>query len=102
MFVLAAIAWKMLGGFDVREIVASFGKVATCSVLMAFSLAVVQIFRQPPEANLLSRCANLTEHLLFGFAVFFVAARILDSAELSLAMDLLLRRRTAPDMVPLS
>jgi putative peptidoglycan lipid II flippase len=102
MVVLGVVAWRLLGGFDVRGIFASFGKVAACGVLMAFALAVVQVFRQPPEANFLSRGANLVEHLMFGLFVFFAAARIVDSSELSLAIDLLLRRRPATEIVPLS
>lgn len=102
LLVLAAFAWRALGGFDLRGILASFVKVAICCAAMALALAVVQIFRQPPEPNFISRAANLGEHLLFGAAIFFAAARILDSSELSLAVDLLLRRRPATEVVALS
>jgi hypothetical protein len=61
----------------------------------------VQIYRLPPEPNIVSRVANLTEHLLFGLGIFFATARILDSSELSLAIDLLLRRHPPADMVAL-
>jgi len=101
MIALGAIAWKLLGGFDARGIVASFGKIAMCCVLMAFALAVVQIYRQPPEPNIVSRIANLAEHLFFGLAIFFAAARIFDATELTLAIDLLLRRHPPADMVAL-
>jgi putative peptidoglycan lipid II flippase len=98
---LGAVAWRMLGGFDVRGIVASLGKIALCCVVMALALAVVQIYRQPPEPSLISRIVNLAEHLFFGLAIFLGAARILDATELTLAIDLLLRRHPPAEIVAL-
>jgi putative peptidoglycan lipid II flippase len=102
LVVLGAFAWHALGGFDARGILASFGKVLVCCALMAFALYVVQVYRQPPEPSFIARAANLAEHLFFGLTVFLAAARILDSSELSLAVDLLLRRRAANEMVAVS
>jgi putative peptidoglycan lipid II flippase len=97
---LGILAWQLLGGFDVRGVVGSFFKVAACSAAMGLALAVVQIYRQPPEATFVSRASNLAEHLLFGVALFLALARIVDSEELSLALDLLLRRGSH-ELVPL-
>lgn len=100
MGALATLVWRALGGFDIRAIGQSFFKVAACSAAMGLALAVVQIYRAPPELSLISRATNLTEHLLFGAALFLALARIIDSEELRLATDLLLRR-TSRDLVPL-
>jgi putative peptidoglycan lipid II flippase len=99
-FVLAVIAWRLLNGFDLRGILLSFGKVTACSLAMAVALAVVQIYGSPPGPSLVSRVTILTEHLLFGTALFLALARIVDSEELHLAIDLLLRRRTR-ELIPL-
>ena len=99
-FALASIAWRMLRGFDVRGILFSGAKVTACSVAMAIALAVVQIYGPPPEPTLISRITVLAEHLLFGAALFLALARIVDSEELHLAIDLLFRRRTR-ELIPL-
>jgi putative peptidoglycan lipid II flippase len=99
-FELASIAWRMLRGFDVRGILFSGAKVTACSVAMAIALAVVQIYGPPPEPTLISRITVLAEHLLFGAALFLALARIVDSEELHLAIDLLFRRRTR-ELIPL-
>jgi putative peptidoglycan lipid II flippase len=98
--VLAVIAWRLLNGFDVRGILLSFGKVAACSGAMAIALAVVQIYSSPPAPTLAARATILVEHLLFGAALFLALARIVDSEELHLAIDLLLRRKTR-ELIPL-
>ena len=97
---LGITVWRLLGGFDVRGVLLSFVKVTACSAAMGLALAVVQIYRQPPEASFLSRASSLAEHLLFGVALFLALARIVDSEELSLAIDLLVRRKS-PELVPL-
>jgi putative peptidoglycan lipid II flippase len=97
---LATIVWRLLGGFDVRGVLVSFGKVAACSCAMAVALAVVQIYGSAPEPTLIARGTTLVEHLLFGAALFLALARIVDSEELHLAIDLLLRRKTR-ELIPL-
>jgi putative peptidoglycan lipid II flippase len=97
---LAAVACRILGGLGIREVLLSLVKVLVCSALMALALAAVQAFLEPPEPTIVSRVTNLVEHMFFGILVFFGAARLLDSAELQLAIDLLLRR-VRPDLVPL-
>jgi putative peptidoglycan lipid II flippase len=97
---LAVVVWRLLGGFDVRGILLSFGKVTACSAAMAVALAVVQLYRTPPGPSLMSRGTDLVEHLLFGAALFLALARIVDSEELHLAFDLLLRRQTR-ELIPL-
>ena len=97
---LGVVVWRMLGGFDVRGIAFSALKVLGCGVAMGVALAVVQIYRQPPEATFLSRSTNLVEHLLFGGFLFLMLARIVDSEELDLAIDILFRRK-ARELVPL-
>jgi hypothetical protein len=90
----------MLGGFDARRLLVSFAKVGSCAAVMALALAAVQVTRQPPEPTMLARVTNLGEHLLFGAVVFVLLARLVDSDELQLAIDLL-RRRRPRDLVPL-
>jgi putative peptidoglycan lipid II flippase len=91
---------RALGGFHLRPVVISLLKVGACSAVMAFALAAVQVTRTPPSPNTLARISNLGEHLLFGAFVFLALARLVDSEELHLAVDLLLRRRPR-DLVPL-
>jgi putative peptidoglycan lipid II flippase len=94
------VASRALGGFHLRTVVVSLLKVGACSAVMAFALAAVQITRTPPGPTTIARVANLGEHLLFGAFVFIALARVVDSEELHLAIDLLLRRRPR-DLVPL-
>ena len=95
-----AAAQRALGGFDLRPLVVTLLKVGACSVVMAFALAAVQVARTPPAPTFVARVANLGEHLFFGAFVFLALARLVDSAELQLATDLLLRRRPR-DLIPL-
>ena len=95
-----AVAWRVLGGFHLRTVVVSLLKVGACSAVMAFALAAVQVTRTPPSPTTLARVTNLGEHLLFGAFVFLALARLVDSEELQLATDLLLRRRNR-DLAPL-
>jgi putative peptidoglycan lipid II flippase len=99
-FAYVAVAWRALGGFHLMAVVVSLLKVGTCSAVMAFALAAVQLTRTPPSPSTLARVTNLGEHLLFGACVFLVLARLVDSEELELAANLLLRRRSR-DLVPL-
>jgi putative peptidoglycan lipid II flippase len=97
---LAIVVWRHVGGFDLRGVFVSFGKVTACSAAMAVALAVVQLYGSPPAPTLVARATNLIEHLLFGAALFLALARIIDSGELHLAMDLLLRRKSR-ELIPL-
>lgn len=97
---LGTVVWQLLGGFDVRGILLSFFKVLSCSAAMAVALAVVQIYRLPPEPTFIGRSTNLVEHLIFGGFLFLMLARIVDSEELDLAIDVLFRRK-ARELVPL-
>jgi len=97
---LSTVVWRLLGGFDLRGIVLAALKVLGCSAAMGLALAVVQIYRGPPEATFISRSTNLVEHMIFGGFLFLVLARIVDSEELDLAIDVLFRRR-ARELVPL-
>jgi putative peptidoglycan lipid II flippase len=94
------VAWRALGGFYLRTVTISLLKVGACSAVMAFALAAVQVTRTPPMPTTIARVTNLGEHLLFGAFVFLALARIVDSEELHLAIDLLLRRRPR-DLIPL-
>ncbi|HTD38300.1 MAG TPA: murein biosynthesis integral membrane protein MurJ [Candidatus Limnocylindrales bacterium] len=94
------VAWRALGGFPLKTVAISLLKVGACSAIMALALAAVQVTRTPPAPTMLARVTNLGEHLLFGAFVFVALARIVDSEELHLAIDLLLRRRPR-DLVPL-
>ncbi len=97
---LAVVVWRSLGGFDVRGVLWSLIKVTGCSAAMALVLVVVQVYGPQPTATLLSRATSLLEHLLLGTALFLALARIVDSDELHLAFDLLLRRKTR-ELIPL-
>ena len=97
---LGAVVWNLLGGFDLRGILLSLFKVLSCSAAMAVALAVVQIYRAPPEATFVGRSTNLIEHLIFGGFLFLMLARIVDSEELDLAIDILFRRK-GRELVPL-
>jgi putative peptidoglycan lipid II flippase len=97
---LAMVVWRLLGGFDLRGILLSFFKVLCCSAAMGVALAVVQIYRVPPDPTFIARATNLVEHLLFGGFLFLALARIVDSEELDLAIDVLFRRK-ARELVPL-
>jgi putative peptidoglycan lipid II flippase len=99
-FALAVVVWKIVQGFDVRGILLSALKILLCSVAMGIGLAVVQIYRVPPEPSFLARATNLVEHLLFGGFLFLILARIVDSEELDLAINVLFRRN-ARELVPL-
>jgi putative peptidoglycan lipid II flippase len=94
------VASRALGGFALRTVFVSLLKVSACSVVMALLLAAVQVTRTPPAPTMLARVTNLGEHLLFGAFVFVMLARLVDSEELHLAIDLLLRRRPR-DLIPL-
>jgi putative peptidoglycan lipid II flippase len=97
---LAAVAWRLLGGFDLRGILLSALKVAGCSIVMAVALGVVQEFRAPPGPAFVARATNLVEHLVFGGLLFLALARIVDSEELDLAIDVVFRR-TSRELIPL-
>jgi len=97
---LAMVVWRLLGGFDLRGILLSFFKVLCCSAAMGVALAVVQIYRVPPDPTFIARATNLVEHLLFGGFLFLALARIVDSEELDLAIDVLFRRK-GRELVPL-
>ncbi len=97
---LGVAVWRLIGGFDVRGILLSAFKVLCCSAAMAIALAVVQIYRVPPEPTFFARATNLAEHLIFGGFLFLMLARIVDSEELDLAIDILFRRK-ARELVPL-
>jgi putative peptidoglycan lipid II flippase len=98
-FAFLIVASRALGGFQLRAVTISLLKVGACSAVMAFALAAVQVTRTPPAPTTLARISNLGEHLLFGAFVFLALARLVDSEELHLAFDLLLRRR--PRVIPL-
>ena len=72
----------------------------TAVVAMGVALALVQIYRAPPDPNFIARTTNLVEHLLFGGFLFLILARIVDSEELDLAINVLFRRK-ARELVPL-
>ena len=99
-FALGVVVWRQLHGFDVRGVLLSAFKVLSCSAAMGVALAVVQIYRQPPEATFIARATNLGEHMIFGGFLFLALARIVDSEELDLAIDILFRRK-ARELVPL-
>jgi putative peptidoglycan lipid II flippase len=97
---LGTVVWRLLRGFDIRGILLSAFKVLACSAAMGVALAVVQIYRVPPEPTFVARATNLIEHMIFGGFLFLALARIVDSEELDLAIDVLFRRKSR-ELVPL-
>jgi len=77
----------------------SFLKVLGCSAIMYGALVIVQT-STPPE-NGVRLAVSLGEHLAFGAAVFLALARLFDSDELHLAINLLVRRAPPADLVAL-
>jgi putative peptidoglycan lipid II flippase len=99
MIALSTIVWRLLGGFALLTIVQSFLKVLGCSAIMYSALMLVQIFERPQTTSF-GHAFALGEHLLLGAVIFLGLARMVDSEELHLAFDLLVRR--APrELVPL-
>jgi putative peptidoglycan lipid II flippase len=97
---LGIVVWRVLNGFDLRGIGLSLAKVGACSAVMALALAAVERFGGTASPTLISRGTQLAEHVLLGGALFLVLARLVDSEELHLAIDLLLRRKTR-ELIPL-
>jgi putative peptidoglycan lipid II flippase len=97
---LGTVVWRLLGGFDLRGILVSAFKVLGCAAAMGVALAVVQIYRAPPEPTFIARATNLIEHMVFGGFLFLALARIVDSEELDLAIDIVFRRK-GRELVPL-
>ncbi len=81
-------------------LVRSLLKVFGCSAIMYSALILVQTFERPQAPTEFAQAVALGEHLLFGAAIFLGLARLVDSDELHLAIDLLFRRAPA-DLVPL-
>jgi len=100
MIALAVIAWQLLGGYNMLLIVRSLLKVFGCSAIMYSALILVQTFERPQAPTEFAQAVALGEHLLFGAAIFLGLARLVDSDEMHLAIDLLFRRAPA-DLVPL-
>jgi putative peptidoglycan lipid II flippase len=98
---LTVIVWRILGGFDGMAIVRSFLKVFGCSAVMFAALTLVQVFETPVTSEL-AGAVRLGEHLLFGAAIFFALARLVDSDEVHLVLNLLVKRQAPRDLVPLS
>jgi putative peptidoglycan lipid II flippase len=98
---LAVIAWRLVGGFDALAVGRSFLKILGCSAIMVAALLVVQSFEPPAVPGELPRIVSLCEHLAFGAAVFLGLARLFDSAEVHLAIGLIIRRQRPPELVSL-
>ncbi len=97
---LLAVVADVLGGFEWRTTAVSLLKVTACAAVMGLMLAAVQSTGATPGMSAFARAVNLGEHLLFGGAVFLGLARLVDSEELELVIDTLIRRRSRP-VVPL-
>jgi len=98
---LAVVAWRVVGGFDLAGIGRSMLKVVGCSAIMVAALLVVQSFEPPIPAGELARIVSLGEHLAFGAALFLGLARLFDSDEVHLAIELLIKRQRPRDLTPL-
>ena len=99
MAALCVIVWRLLGGFAGLPITRSFLKVLGCSAIMYSALVIVQLATPAPEGTTHIAVA-LCEHIAFGAAVFLGLARLVDSDEMHLAINLLVRR-APPELIPL-
>jgi putative peptidoglycan lipid II flippase len=97
---LIIAAWRALDGFEFRPVMVSLIKVGGCAAVMGLSLLAVQAVQEPHLTTTFARAVSLGEHLLFGAFVFLGLARLVDSDELHVVIDVLLRRRPR-DLIPL-
>ncbi len=95
---LGCVAWRCVGGFDLTAIGRSVLKVAGCSSIMVGALLAVQSFEPPVTGGEIARIVSLCEHLGFGAALFLGLARLFDSAEVHLAIELLVKRQRPRDL----
>jgi putative peptidoglycan lipid II flippase len=93
--------WRFVGGFDVARVGRSALKVLGCSSIMVAALLAVQSFEPPILGGDLARIVSLVEHLGFGAAIFLGLARLFDSDEVHLAVELLVKRQRPRDLIPL-
>jgi putative peptidoglycan lipid II flippase len=98
---LGFVAWRLLGGFELMTVVRSLLKVLGCAAIMVAALIAVQSFEPPVTGGELARIVSLTEHLLFGAAIFLALARLVDADEVHLAISLLVKRKAPRDLIPL-
>lgn len=98
---LMIAAHRALDGFELRPVLVSLLKVGACATVMGLALVTVQTAHEPHLTTTFARVVNLGEHLLFGAFVFLGLARLVDSDELHLVIDVLLRRRSR-ELIPLS
>ncbi len=98
---LGIIVWRIVGGFDLVAIGRSFLKVLGCSAFMVAALLLVQSVEPPIPSSELARIVSLGEHLAFGAALFLGFARLVDSEEVHLAIELLVKRQQPRELFPL-
>jgi putative peptidoglycan lipid II flippase len=98
---LGMMVWRVVGGFDLLAIGRSLLKVLGCSAFMVAALLIVQSFEPPIPGDELARIVSLGEHLAFGAAVFLGFARLVDSEEVHLAIELLVKRQRPRELFPL-
>lgn len=98
---LACVVWRIVGGLDLVRIGRSLLKVLGCSAIMVGALLIVQSFESPVAADEPARIVSLCEHLAFGAALFLGLARLFDSEEVHLAVELLIKRQQPRDLAPL-
>lgn len=98
---LGVVVWRVVGGFDLVAVGRSFLRVLGCSSLMVAALSMVQKFEPPIPGGELARIVSLGEHLVFGAALFLGLARLFDSEEVHLAIELLVKRQRPRELFPL-
>jgi hypothetical protein len=99
---LAALFWRLIGGFELKPLLSSFSRIVLASLAMVGVLYWILSAPFAPAATLVSRACYLAGLLAVGAAVYLVAARGLCVEELTITARALMQKfgqRGAP-LVP--
>lgn len=89
---LLVLIWRLLGGFDLRTLVISTGKIALSALVMVGTLHWIHALNAHPDASFAARGWYLTGQLLISGLVFVAAARILRVEEIDIVWNLILQK----------
>lgn len=89
---LLVLVWQLLGGFDVRTLIASAVRVALSALVMVGTLHWIHALNAQPDPSLAARGWYLFGQLAIGGLVFVAAARLLRVEEIEIVWTLLLQK----------
>jgi putative peptidoglycan lipid II flippase len=92
---LLVVAWRLLGGLNVKALARSFGATALCSIAMVMALEWIASLGAPPAQSFAGRAWALAGELAIGAAVFLAVARLVRAEELELTIGALWRKFAA-------